>query len=72
MAYNSWRVILWDKDDKEREFVLEIRDSKIAPGQKGSLRTSDPMSEDNLRRELADLAKEEVDAEITKARTMKP
>jgi hypothetical protein len=68
MAYDSWAIALAE-DDQEREFVLIRRDSSLAPGARGWQWTRDPISEEDLRWELADERKEKVDAEITKARS---
>jgi hypothetical protein len=68
VAYDRWGISFVGGDDKEREFVLTWRDSSSAPGARGWQWTSQPMSEESLRQELADVPKEKVDAEVTKAR----
>jgi hypothetical protein len=72
MAYDSWGITLAE-DDKEREFVLILRDSNLSPGASGWQRTSEPMSEEKLRQELAkmNVPQEKAAAEIAKARATK-
>jgi hypothetical protein len=70
MDFDRWLVAVWEKQDKEREFVLEFWASSLPIGEKGSLRTSEPLSEVKLREELTkmNVSKEETEAHITKAR----
>lgn len=71
MTYDSWAVS-WAEEDKEREFILLLRDSSLAPGARGWQWTSELMSEEKLRQELAkmNVLNEKADADIAKARTM--
>ena len=57
-------------DDKEREFVLIIRNENLQPCQKGWQETSVPMSEEQVREALLRLQVPEtkIDEEITIAR----
>ena len=70
MGFDRWLVAVWEKQDKEREFMSEFWASSLPIGEKGSLRTSEPISEVKLRAELAkmNVLKEEAEAHITKAR----
>jgi hypothetical protein len=57
-------------DDKDREFVLIIRNENLPPCQKGWQETSVPMSEEQVREALLRLQVPEtkIDEEITTAR----
>ncbi|MGA3160461.1 MAG: hypothetical protein ABSC77_04525 [Terracidiphilus sp.] len=72
MAYNSWGITLWE-NDKKREFVLILRNSNLSPGASGWQWTSEPMSEEKLRQELANMnvPTEKANAEIAKTRLAK-
>jgi hypothetical protein len=58
-------------DDKDREFVLIIRNENLPPCQKGWQETSVPMSEGQVREALLRLQVPEtnIDEEITTARS---
>ena len=57
-------------DDKDREFVLIIRNENLQPCEKGWQETSVPMSEEQVREALLRLQvpKAKIDEEITIAR----
>jgi hypothetical protein len=58
------------RNDEDREFILILRDSSLKPSTKGWQETTGPMTEEALRRVLAELniPSEKVNAEIEEAR----
>jgi hypothetical protein len=73
MGYDQWAVELTQEDDLEREFVLKLRDSNLAPESSRWQWMSSAMSEGKIRQELSkiNVPREKQDADITKARATK-
>lgn len=66
MGFDSWGVL---PDLDEDKFVLAFKDSSPAQGQP-FMRTSDPMTEEQIRAELKDggISQDLIDSSISKAK----
>jgi len=67
--FDKWAV-LKGSEAKEEEFVLAFQDSSL-PQNKPFMHTSEPMSEEDIRKELEkmNVSKADADAAIAKARS---